>query len=75
MSTKSFLKSKTLWFNVYVVAAYVLNTAVFGVETVPAPSPEVIAVINLILRLVTKRGLHVVAKNGGDDEIVWGTGR
>lgn len=58
MNGKSFLKSKTFWFNV--VALVVIIVTAFGFQDFQ-PSPEVeqialvvITIINLILRFLTK---------------------
>ena len=60
MNTKSILKSKVFWANVLGIALIV--AAHFGVEPVQF-SPEIAAIIlgiiNILLRLVTRQGVHV----------------
>ena len=53
---KKFWKSKTLWANVASLGLYYAKQHGFDV---PAPSPEVIAVINLVLRVVTNKGVSL----------------
>lgn len=53
---KPFWKSKTIWANAVSVGLYVAKH--FGVN-VPAPAPELIAVVNLVLRFLTKQPIGV----------------
>lgn len=50
---KAFWKSKTFWANAASLGLYTAKNH-FGFD-VPAPNAEVIAVANIILRLVTKQ--------------------
>ena len=51
---KKFWKSKTLWLNVASLGLYAAKTHGFDV---PAPDPQLVAIVNLILRVVTTKGI------------------
>ncbi len=53
---KKFWKSKTLWANVVSLGLYAAKNHGFDI---PAPNVEVIAVVNLVLRLITTQGVQL----------------
>ena len=56
MNTKRWYTSKTLWVNLTAIVALVAQTE-FGYALDPEAQAVILAVINLILRVVTKKGL------------------
>ena len=56
MNTKRWYTSKTLWVNLLAIAALVAQTE-FGYLLDAEAQAALLAVINLILRVVTKKGL------------------
>mgnify|MGYP001566202640 CR=1 FL=1 len=58
MPYKSFYKSKTLWLNVLAVGTYAAKTAL-GIDSVPDIDPVLLALLNIVLRLVTKKPIGV----------------
>ena len=55
---KPFYKSKTFWFNVAVAGHYVTKQ-VLGVAAIPDPDPTMVALINLVLRAVTRQPIGI----------------
>jgi len=53
---KNFLKSKTLWVNVATLGLHYARPFL-GIDTVPDVDPQLLAVVNIILRVVTNKGL------------------
>ena len=56
MNTKRWYTSKTLWVNLLAIAAFGVQTE-FGYILDAEAQAVILAVINLILRVVTKKGL------------------
>ena len=56
--SKSFWKSKTLWVNVVTLGLHYAKPYI-GIDTIPDVSPEVLAIANMILRLVTHTSVTV----------------
>lgn len=60
MNAKSILKSKTFYFNVLAVIILVANSFGFSDFSLdPEVAAGIIAVVNLLLRLVTKTAVYV----------------
>lgn len=55
---KAFWKSKTLWVNVVTLGLAVAKP-VLGVDTIPQADPMYLAMVNIVLRLITNRGVSV----------------
>lgn len=55
---KKWYKSKTLWINIIALAALFLKNQ-FGFEVSAEETGAVLAVVNLILRAITKTGLSL----------------
>jgi hypothetical protein len=60
MENKEFWKSRTLWVNFIAIVGIVLNS-IYGIdldaETQAALATSILAVINIILRLLTNQGI------------------
>ena len=56
MDTKRWYTSKTLWLNLLAIVALVAQTA-FGYVLDAEAQAALLAIINLILRIITKKGL------------------
>ena len=56
MNTKRWYTSKTLWLNLLAIAALVAQ-AEFGYILDAEAQAAILAIINLILRIITKKGL------------------
>ena len=59
MEGKEFWKSKTLWVNVIALIAFIAQK-VWGYIIPPATQVEILLIVNIILRLITR------------EEILWG---
>jgi len=58
METKSWYRSKTLWTNgLVLIASLVAGASGGAVEVSPEDTAGILAVVNMILRLITKQGL------------------
>ena len=55
---KSWFKSKTLWMNIATLGLHYAKPFL-GITTIPDVQPELLAVANIVLRLVTNKGLVV----------------
>lgn len=51
---KPFWKSKTVWVNAITLGLHFAKPYV-GIETIPDVNPSVLAVANIVLRLITKQ--------------------
>ncbi len=58
MQSKPWYQSKTLWLNALALGVHVA-TSYLGVTSIPDVNPTVLAVANLVLRLVTKQPISV----------------
>ncbi len=56
MQTKRWIYSKTLWGNVIAIVALILE-AQFGEVLTPETQIGILGALNIILRLITKKGL------------------
>lgn len=65
MQSKNILTSKTLWANVIGLGAAYLGSKGIGVsgETQAQIVTGVLAVVNIILRLVTNKPVHIVKRD------------
>lgn len=50
------LRSKTMWVNVITLGLHYAKPYL-GVSTIPDVSPDVLAIANIVLRLVTNKGI------------------
>tara|TARA_R100000808_G_C2151857_1_gene161042 strand:+ start:4342 stop:4521 length:180 start_codon:yes stop_codon:yes gene_type:complete len=58
METKSWYRSKTLWANgLVLIASLVAGASGGAVEVSPEDTAGILAVVNMILRLITTQGL------------------
>lgn len=55
---KSIFKSKVFWANAIAIGVIVAKQAL-QIESLPEVDPTVLAIVNLVLRLITKEGVKI----------------